>query len=169
MPLPAFCLCQVLLLTILSPTPNQSHYLPRHRREVSQSEATVSGPRTGPFLAQFTIGEESAESPSQGSTAPCLSGLVGTPLSRPHLPTEDWPWSLFSSSTPSLRDLGQLASPLCDCFRPLENKTITPTHRIAGSTEWENSVSQTSVIQLPVTTFTISAHHLLYFLLGACH
>ena len=154
------------------PTPNQSHYLPRHRREVSQSEATNrlwSEDRPLPGTVHHRRGQVSSESPFQGPTGPGFSGLVGSPLSRPHLPTEDGSWSLFSSSTPSLSDLGQLTSPLCDCFRPLKNKTITPTHRIAGSTEWENSVSQTSVIQLPVTTFTISAHHLLYSLLGACH
>ena len=54
-------------------TPNQSHYLPRHRREVSQSEATNRlrpEDRPRPGTARHRRGQVSSDSPFQGATGP---------------------------------------------------------------------------------------------------
>ena len=94
--------------------PNQSGYLPCHRLEVGQSDATAPGPRTSPRLAQLTRGEERR----------ALNCLPRAPPSPPRPPpplpprNQNGSWLWFSPATPSLRDLGQLASLSAPVFTP---------------------------------------------------
>lgn len=97
--------------------PSQSCYLLCHRLEVSPSESTVPGPKTSPCLKQLTQGEVRSELSAQAPRARG-SEVLGEPSLRDPAPTKDWPWPLISSFTPSLSDLGQLASSLwaCSCL-----------------------------------------------------
>lgn len=143
-------------------SPSQPHYLPCHRHEVSPSDATASGPKTSPHQAQLTnaaVCSEPSGTVSPGCCCPWLSGPAGSPLSRPRNPTEDWSWPPIWGHSP------RLSAPVSTSGKAVKSTSS----RDGCEHQMENSISQTRVIQFPVTGVPIPAHYPLYFLLGICH